>query len=79
MSSVIIWINGLFGVGKSATAELLAESVPGSWLVNPEEIGFGLPEWSAGPGSDTDFQDLPLWRALTSETIAVAEEAAGAP
>jgi len=66
---MIIWINGTFGVGKTTTAGLVAETP--SWRTfDPEQVGYLL----AGHLKDLefdDFQDLPPWRALVP---AVAEE-----
>jgi hypothetical protein len=58
---MLIWINGPFGVGKTATAYELCRRLPGSVVCNPEHVGFGmrrmLPATLRG-----DFQDLPAWR-----------------
>lgn len=66
---MIIWINGTFGVGKTTTAGLVAETQ--SWRTfDPEQVGYLL----AGHLKDLefdDFQELPPWRALVP---AVAEE-----
>ena len=59
---MIIWINGTFGVGKTTTAGLVAET-PNWRTFDPEQVGYLL----AGHLKDLefdDFQDLPPWRAL---------------
>jgi predicted kinase len=65
---VFVLLNGSFGIGKTTVAELLARSIPGAQLYNPEDIGsvlMRLPAWTLGllsqPG---DFQELRLWRRL---------------
>lgn len=65
---MIVWINGLFGVGKSTTAKALAERMA-SPLVDPEMIGCGFAEAGVNGGPVADFQDIPGWRTLTAETV----------
>ncbi len=36
---MIVWINGAFGAGKTTTATLLTEAMPGSLLFDPEDGG----------------------------------------
>lgn len=64
---MIVWINGAFGAGKSTVAKLLADTVPGMRLFDPEYVGFLLREFVDVPTGD--FQDLPLWRSLTVQTL----------
>jgi len=73
---VIVWINGLFGVGKSTTAARLADALDAPPM-DPEQIGFHLPEWSGNGGPVADFQDIPLWRSLTRETVAEMDRTFG--
>jgi AAA domain len=65
---MLIWINGPFGVGKTATAYELGRRLPGSVVCNPEHVGFGmrrmLPATLRG-----DFQDLPAWRHGVAELL----------
>lgn len=63
---MIVLINGSFGIGKTTTARLLHNSLPGSAIYDPEWAGFvlrRLPKWVKlkGAGSD-DYQDIVLWR-----------------
>jgi len=58
---VLIWINGPFGIGKTATAFDLRRRVAGSVVCDPEHLGFGLHRMLP-PRLRTDFQDLPIWR-----------------
>lgn len=68
----VVWINGAFGAGKTATARELIELIPNSTLFDPEVIGGALahllpPKRLAEVG---DFQDLPIWRRLVIDTAA---------
>ncbi|MFF4749548.1 NUDIX domain-containing protein [Streptomyces sp. NPDC002514] len=69
---MIVWINGAFGAGKTATARELIDLIPNSTLFDPEAIGGALarllpPKRLAEVG---DFQDLPIWRRLVIDTAA---------
>jgi len=68
----VVWINGAFGAGKTATARELIELIPNSTLFDPEVVGGALthllpPKRLAEVG---DFQDLPIWRRLVIDTAA---------
>ncbi len=71
--SVIIWLNGTFGVGKTTTAAALHEQLPGWRLFDPETVGMML----RGPLADhpvSDFQHWPPWRRLVVDTaLALAD------
>jgi hypothetical protein len=58
---MLVWINGPFGVGKTATAFELHRRLPGSAVCDPGHVGFGmrrmLPASVRG-----NFQDIPAWR-----------------
>jgi hypothetical protein len=60
---MIIWLNGAFGVGKTATAKELATMMPDSRLFDAETVGYllmqALPDYRF-----SDFQQLPPWRTL---------------
>jgi hypothetical protein len=61
---MIVWLNGPFGVGKTAVARALLEAKPEWALLDPEVRGAELVRrW---PGVD-DFQDLPDWRKAVVE------------
>lgn len=69
---MIVWVNGTFGAGKTATVRELLPLLPGSTAFDPEWVGQGLvellpPEALAGL---RDFQDLVSWRRLVPETAA---------
>lgn len=50
---VIVFLNGAFGVGKTSTARILHEALPGSLIFDPESVGAML--WDAFP--------MTVWRA----------------
>jgi hypothetical protein len=58
---MLVWINGPFGGGKTATAFELHRRLPGSVVCDPEHVGYGLHRMLP-PGQRKDFQDLPAWR-----------------
>jgi hypothetical protein len=59
---MLIWINGTFGVGKTQTAFELHERLPGSTVVDPEQIGYAMRRISPRSIWPEDFQSLPQWR-----------------
>ena len=64
---MIVWLNGTFGVGKTATAAELLPLVPGARLFDPETVGYMLqPNLSDHPVPD--FQHWPPWRPLVVAT-----------
>lgn len=66
---MIVWLNGTFGAGKTATATELLPMVPGTRLFDPETVGYMLrPNLSDHPV--TDFQHWPPWRPLVVATAA---------
>lgn len=77
MCNMLIWINGPFGVGKTHTAFELHRRLPGSFVCDPEHHGFALFK-TIPPSLRGDFQDLPIWRKTTFETLRyLAEHHAG--
>jgi hypothetical protein len=73
---VIVWLNGTFGVGKSATAAELARIMPGSRVFDAEIVGYMLMTILQDQ-SFRDFQDLPPWRALVPVVTAEIERHTG--
>ena len=45
---VIIWMNGTHGVGKTTTAALVQQLVPGSHVLDAEKVGETLMDISPG-------------------------------
>ncbi|MER7045627.1 AAA family ATPase [Streptomyces jumonjinensis] len=65
---MLLWLNGPFGGGKTQTAYELRRRLPGSFVCDPEEIGFGLHR-TLPPRLRGDFQDLPAWRQGVFESL----------
>jgi 8-oxo-dGTP pyrophosphatase MutT (NUDIX family) len=70
--TVIVWINGAFGAGKTTTARELIDLIPNSTLFDPEVIGGALTHLLPAKrlAEVGDFQDLPIWRRLVVDTAA---------
>ena len=68
---MLVWINGTFGGGKTATAYELERRVPGSVVCDPEHLGFGLRRMLP-PALRTDFQRLRAWRSGVHEVLDLA-------
>jgi hypothetical protein len=68
---VLVWINGPFGGGKTATAFELQRRVPGSVVCDPEHVGFGLRRMLP-PSLRPDFQTLRSWRSGVREVLDLA-------
>jgi hypothetical protein len=68
---VLVWINGPFGGGKTATAFELQRRLPGSVVCDPEHLGFGLHRMLP-PSLRTDFQSLRAWRSGVYEVLHLA-------
>jgi adenylylsulfate kinase-like enzyme len=43
--TMIIWLNGAFGSGKTRTAYELHRRIPQSYIFDPENIGFCIREF----------------------------------
>jgi deoxyadenosine/deoxycytidine kinase len=60
---MIIWINGTFGSGKSAIAELLHLKIEISHIYDPEQVGYFL--WDSFPDGIKRtgyFQDNSIYK-----------------
>ena len=68
---MLVWINGPFGGGKTATAFELQRRVAGSVVCNPEHLGFGLHRMLP-PALRADFQSLRAWRSGVHEVLDLA-------
>jgi predicted kinase len=65
---VIIWLNGTFGVGKTATAHRLAALVPGGRVFDPETVGDML-RANLADRPVSDFQDWAAWPPLVAASL----------
>ncbi|RIX53704.1 tunicamycin resistance protein [Paenibacillus nanensis] len=59
---MIIWLNGAFGAGKTQTAHELHNRLPGSFLYDPENVGYFLRKNIPDSMRSGDFQNLSAWR-----------------
>ncbi|MBN2984163.1 AAA family ATPase [Cohnella algarum] len=66
---MIVWINGAFGSGKTQTAHELQRRVPGSYLYDPENVGYFLRKNMPRSLQTDDFQDDPLWREFNYKML----------
>lgn len=74
---MLLWINGAFGVGKTQTAFELHRRLPGSFVADPEWIGYAIHKMLPARMRE-DFQDRPQWRSAVRATLAdVADSAVG--
>jgi len=65
--TVIVWLNGTFGAGKTAVATELVGLLPAARPFDAEQVGYllrGIP----GLPALGDFQHWPPWRGLVVET-----------
>src|SRR5262245_2788409 len=78
--TVVILVNGSFGVGKTTVARLLRRRLPRSAIVDPEPIGLPLlllsRAWPFGPRV-TDFQDLRAWRRASALVVRIMRRLRG--
>lgn len=65
---MLVWINGPFGGGETATADELCRRLPGSVVCDPEHVGFSMRRMLPAP-LRTNFQDLPAWRHSVVELL----------
>jgi len=77
VGAVLLWINGPFGGGKTATAYELHRRLDQSIVCDPEHLGYGLHRMLP---SDlrTNFQSFAAWRQGVYEVLdLVARKSAG--
>lgn len=63
--SVLVWVNGAFGSGKSTLVDELRLRWPEALVYDPEMVGYVLREIVEVPTGD--FQDLRLWRRQVAD------------
>jgi hypothetical protein len=66
---MILWINGAFGSGKTTSAYELHRRLPGSFVYDPENIGYFLFKNMPRRLRMKDFQDYPQWRLFNYEML----------
>lgn len=71
---MIIWLNGAFGAGKTTVAYELHRRLPGSFVYDPENIGFFIRKNMPPQCDRPDFQDIPLWREFNYEALRLIDE-----
>jgi hypothetical protein len=73
VATVIVWVNGAFGSGKTTLTGELHRRWPEALVFDPEQIGYLLREIVKVPTGN--FQDLPLWRRqAASMAVGLIEE-----
>lgn len=66
---MIIWINGAFGSGKTQTAFELHRRIPGSYVYDPENVGYFLQKNIPKEIRKGDFQDYTMWREFNYSVL----------
>ncbi|HFI0776320.1 TPA: adenylyl-sulfate kinase [Streptococcus suis] len=66
---MIIWLNGPFGVGKTALANILHKRIENSYLYDPELLGDFLQHQLPQTVCPEDFQDYSVWRQITYKIV----------
>jgi AAA domain len=66
---LVVWINGAFGVGKTAVALELLPLLPDATLFDPELVGFLLRGVIPADEQTDDFQDIAAWREITRDAV----------
>ena len=76
---MIVWLNGAFGAGKTTAAYELHRRLPGSFVYDPEEVGFFLRKNMPEACHTADFQDMPLWRSFNYQILKELHESYDGP
>ena len=67
--TMIIWINGAFGAGKTQTVYELKNRIPNSIVYDPEKVGFFINKNIPKEMSKGDFQNHSIWRDINYTTL----------
>lgn len=68
VATMIVWINGTHGVGKTTTSALVQALIPDSRVFDAEMVGEMLMNITPGLPETDNFQHWPPWRPLVVET-----------
>ena len=77
--TVLIWLNGPHGVGKTQVAFELHRRLPGSVVRDPEHLVTGLHRMLPEKKLRTDPRGVPLWRYGVRDALGAALPAAAGP
>lgn len=66
--SMIIWLNGTHGAGKTTTAAVLQQLISNSRVFDAEKVGETLMDITPALPATDNFQHWPPWRPLVVET-----------
>jgi hypothetical protein len=78
-TTMLLWINGPCGVGKTATAFELSRRLPGSVVCDPAHVGFGMRRMLPPSLRRGFFQDIPAWRHSVRELLRLTLAEHGGP
>lgn len=66
--SIIVWLNGTHGAGKTTTSTLVRQLIPDSRVFDAEKVGETLMDITPELPWTGNFQHWPPWRPLVVET-----------
>ncbi|OHV29117.1 hypothetical protein BCD49_36620 [Pseudofrankia sp. EUN1h] len=69
--ATLIWINGPNAVGKTQVAYNLHRRLPGSFVSDPEHLGFAMRKMLP-KARRIDFRQIPLWPHAVGEMLTLA-------
>ena len=78
VGAVLLWINGPFGGGKTATAYELQRRIDHSVVCDPEHLGYGLHRMLP-PDLRTNFQNFAAWRHGVHEVLDLMSRKSAGP
>ncbi|HXP20299.1 MAG TPA: AAA family ATPase [Streptosporangiaceae bacterium] len=79
MLTVLIWLNGPHGVGKTQVAFDLHRRLPGSVVCDPEHLVDGLRRMLPEKELRTDLRGVPLWRYGVRDVLCTVLPVAAGP
>lgn len=68
VASMIVWLNGTHGVGKTTTSAFVQRLIPDSRVLDAEKVGAVLMDVTPSLPQTGNFQHWPPWRPLVVET-----------